>query len=65
VVTLLGERYDAPDDALEDAVKLKIGDAASELLGGAALSLPSLPGLGAPVDVQPDAGGRYLHIRLQ
>jgi hypothetical protein len=64
-VTLLGERYDAPDDALEDAVKLKIGDAASALLGGASLSLPALPGLGAPADVKPDDGGRFLHITLQ
>jgi hypothetical protein len=65
VVTLLGERFDAPDDALEDAVALKIGDAASALLGGAAIALPSLPGLGAPADVTADAGGRYLHIHLQ
>src|SRR5262249_24961081 len=62
---LLDELLDGPDDALEQAVKLKIGDAAAQLLGdGAALALPDLPGLGAPADVTPDAGGRYLHIKL-
>jgi hypothetical protein len=64
-VALLDELVDAPDDALEQAVALKIGDAAAQLLGdGAALSLPDLPGLGAPVDVTPDAGGRFLHVKL-
>lgn len=47
------------------AVALELGDAASELLGGASLALPELPGLGAPVDVTPDAGGRFLHIALE
>ena len=61
---LLDEKYDGPDAALEDAVALKIGDAASSLLAGAALSLPDLPGLGAPADVTADAGGRFLRIRL-
>jgi len=65
VVVLIAERIDGPDDALEDAVKLKIGDAAESLLAGAALSLPELPGLGAPIDVTADAGGRYLHVALQ
>jgi len=64
-VALLDEMFDAPSDALEQAVALKIGDAAAQLLGdGAALSLPDLPGLGAPVDVTPDAGGRFLHVKL-
>ncbi len=39
---------------------------APELLGSnAALTLPPLPGLGMPVKVTADAGGRYLHIKLQ
>jgi hypothetical protein len=65
-VALIDERYDGSDDALEQAVELQIGSAASKLLGdGAAIALPALPGLGAPVDVTADAGGRFLHIRLQ
>jgi hypothetical protein len=65
-VALLDEMFDAPDAALEQAVALKIGDAAAQLLGdGAALSLPDLPGLGAPVDVTPDSGGRFLHVKLK
>ena len=64
-VFLIDEALDGPDDALQDAVALKLGDAASELLGGASLALPELPGLGAPADVTPDAGGRFLHIRLE
>jgi hypothetical protein len=64
-VVLIDEALDGPDGALEEAVALKIGDAASELLAGAALALPELPGLGAPADVTPDAGGRFLHIRLE
>lgn len=65
-VALLDERYDGPDDALEQAVQVQIGSAATKLLGdGAAIALPDLPGLGAPTDVTPDAGGRFLHIKLQ
>jgi hypothetical protein len=65
-VALLDERYDGPDDALEQAVQVQIGSAATKLLGdGAAIALPDLPGLGAPIDVTPDAGGRFLHIKLQ
>ncbi|HUS27455.1 MAG TPA: hypothetical protein VMZ53_03070 [Kofleriaceae bacterium] len=65
-VALLDERHDGPDAALEQAVQVQIGSAASKLLGdGAAIALPSLPGLGAPVAVTPDAGGRYLRIKLQ
>jgi hypothetical protein len=65
-VALLDERHDGPDDALEQAVQVQIGSAASKLLGdGAAISLPSLPGLGAPIAVAPDAAGRYLRISLQ
>lgn len=64
-VSLLDERYDGSDDALETAVKAQIGSAATQLLGtGTSIALPSLPGLGAPTDVVPDAGGRYLHIKL-
>lgn len=64
-VALLDERYDGSDAALEQAVELQIGSAASKLLGdGAAIALPALPGLGAPVEVTADAGGRYLRIRL-
>jgi hypothetical protein len=63
-VFLIDEAIDGPDAALEDAVALKIGDAAADLLSGASLKLPELPGLGAPVDVVPDAGGRFLHISL-
>jgi hypothetical protein len=62
---LLDERYDGSDDALEQAVQLQIGTAASALLAdGAAIALPDLPGLGAPVDVTADPGGRYLHLSL-
>lgn len=64
-VFLIDEALDGPDAALEDAVALKLGDAASSLLGSASLALPELPGLGAPADVTPDAGGRFLHIRLE
>lgn len=64
-VTLIDERLDGPDDALEDAVELEIGDAAESLLAGAALALPELPGLGAPADVTADAGGRFLHVTLR
>jgi hypothetical protein len=64
-VALLDERYDGSDDALEQAVQVQIGSAASKLLdGGAAIALPDLPGLGAPVDVVPDAGGRFLRVKL-
>lgn len=64
-VVLLDERYDGSDDALEQAVQLQIGTAASALLAdGAAIALPDLPGLGAPVDVTADPGGRYLHLSL-
>jgi hypothetical protein len=65
-VALLDERHDGPDMALEQAVQAQIGSAASKLLGdGAAISLPALPGLGAPTAVAPDPGGRYLRIQLQ
>jgi hypothetical protein len=65
-VALIDELYDAPDDALEQAVQSQIGNTASQLLGGAAaIALPDLPGLGAPLDVTPDAGGRFLHVTLQ
>ena len=64
-VTLLDERYDGSDTALEQAVQLQIGTAASALLaGGASIALPALPGLGTPTDVTADAGGRYLHLPL-
>ena len=64
-VSLLDERYDGVDAALEQAVQSQIGSAASQLLGtGTSIALPSLPGLGAPTDVVPDAGGRFLHIKL-
>jgi hypothetical protein len=65
-VSLLDERHDGPDTALEQAVQSQIGSAASKLLGdNASIALPSLPGLGAPVAVTPDAGGRYLRVQLQ
>jgi hypothetical protein len=65
-VALLDELLDGPDAALEQAVQLQIGGAAAELLGsGAAIALPSLPGLGAPTDVVPDMGGRFLRVKLQ
>lgn len=65
-VVLLDERHDGPDMALEQAVQSQIGSAASKLLGdNASIALPSLPGLGAPVAVTPDAGGRYLRVQLQ
>ncbi|MBA3501380.1 MAG: hypothetical protein H0T65_13465, partial [Deltaproteobacteria bacterium] len=65
-VALIDELYDGPDAALEQAVQSQIGGAAAGLLGdSAAIALPDLPGLGAPVDVVPDAGGRFLRIRLQ
>lgn len=64
-VTLVDELYDGNDAALEQAVASQIGGAASGLLGdSAAIALPDLPGLGAPVDVVPDAGGRFLRIKL-
>ena len=64
-VSLLDERYDGSDAALEQAVELQIGSAASKLLGdGAAIALPAIPGLGAPIDVTPDPGGRFLRVKL-
>lgn len=66
VVTLVDELYDGPDDALEQAVQLKIGDAITSLLGdNAAIALPDLPGLGAPTKVTADKNGRFLHVTLQ
>ena len=65
-VALLDELYDGPDAALEAAVRLQIGGAAAELLGdSAAIALPDLPGVGAPLDVSPDEGGRFVRVRLQ
>lgn len=65
-VVLLDELYDGPDDALETAIGVKIGGTAAALLGtSTAIALPDLPGLGAPMDVSPDAGGRFLHVKLQ
>jgi hypothetical protein len=65
-VVLLDELYDGPDDALETAIGVKIGGTAAELLGtSTAIALPDLPGLGAPMSVTPDAGGRFLHVKLQ
>lgn len=65
-VSLIDELYDSPDAALEQAVATQIGGAASGLLGdAAAIALPDLPGLGTPVDVVPDANGRFLRIKLQ
>lgn len=65
-VVLLDELYDGPDDALETAIGVKIGGTAAALLGtSTAIALPDLPGLGAPMAVSPDAGGRFLHVKLQ
>jgi hypothetical protein len=64
-VSLLGEIVDGPDAALEDAVQSQLGDSAAQLLAGASLSLPAVPGLGTPVDVTPDKGGRWLHVKLK
>ena len=65
-VALLDELYDGPDAALEQAIGVKLGATAASLLGdSSAIALPDLPGLGAPISVTPDAGGRFLHIKLQ
>jgi hypothetical protein len=65
-VSLLDERYDGPDDAIEIAIAAKIGGVASELIGAdAAIALPDLPGLGAPTTVAVDPGGRFLRVGLQ
>lgn len=64
-VSLLGEIVDGPDAALEEAVQSQLGDAAAQLLTGASIALPDVPGLGTPIDVTPDAGGRYLHVKLK
>lgn len=65
-VVLLDELYDGPDEALEQAIGVQIGKTAASLLDdSAAIALPDLPGLGAPMAVTPDAGGRYLHVKLQ
>jgi len=64
-VVLLDELLDGPDEALEQAVQLQLGSAAASLLGdGAAIALPSVPGLGPPRDVVPATGGRFLHVQL-
>ena len=62
---LLDELYDGPDAALEAAVQVQIGNTAAALLGpSAAIALPALPGLGAPINVTADPGGRFLHVTL-
>ena len=64
-VALLDELLDGSDAALEQAVQLQIGASAAQLIGdGMILALPDLPGLGAPSDVTPDAGGRYVRVKL-
>ncbi len=63
-VTLLAEKLDGPDLALEEAVQLQLGTAAAQLLGMTALALPAVPGMGTPTNVTPDANGRYLHVQL-
>ena len=64
-VALLDELYDGPDAALEQAVQLQLADTAAQLLGdSAAIALPDLPGLGKPMAVTADRGGRYLHVKL-
>ena len=62
--TLLGELFDGPDDALEDAIEFGLSQATDQLLGGGAIGgLPEvIPGLGRITDVAPDAGGRYLRV---
>jgi hypothetical protein len=65
-VALLASKFDVPVDALEQGVGFQLEMTAPELLGSnAALTLPPLPGLGEPVSVTADAGGRYLHVKLQ
>ncbi len=64
-VSLVGEIVDGPDAALEEAVQSQIAGAADALLAGASLSLPDVPGLGTPIDVTPDKGGRFLHVKLK
>ncbi len=62
---VLDELYDGVDDLLESVIATKVGATATSLLSGAALSLPELPGLGTPIDVTPDDGGRFVRIRMQ
>ncbi len=64
-VTLLAEIIDGDDESIEDLVGGRIAAAASDLLAGSTISLPALPGLGVPADVAPDAGGRFVRVRLQ
>ncbi len=65
-VWLLDERYDGPDAGLEAAIEFKLGDVAGELIGSnAAIALPDLPGLGAPISVAVDPGGRFLRVGLE
>ncbi len=62
---LLDERYDGPDAGLEAAIEFKLGDVASELIGeSVSIALPALPGLGAPVSIAVDPGGRFLRVGL-
>ncbi|HEY5928201.1 MAG TPA: hypothetical protein VIV11_41220 [Kofleriaceae bacterium] len=64
-VSLLDERHDGTDAALEQAVEVQIGSAAAKLLGdGAAIALPDIPGLGTPVSVTPDPGGRFVRVQM-
>ena len=62
---ILDERVDANDDLLESVIAVRVGSTASALLSGAAIALPELPGLGAPVDVTADAGGRFLRVQVE
>jgi hypothetical protein len=64
-VTLLAEIIDGDDESIEDLVGGRIAAAAGDLLAGTSLALPALPGLGVPVDVAADAGGRFVRVRLQ
>lgn len=66
VVSLLDERYDGPDAALETAIAAQIGSVAGALIGAnSAIALPDLPGLGVATTVAVDPGGRYLRIGLE
>lgn len=65
-VSLLDERFDGPDAAIEIAIAAKIGGVAAELIGpDSAIALPDLPGLGAPKTVTVDPGGRFLRVGLE
>jgi hypothetical protein len=63
---LIDELYDGPDDALELAIESGLAQAVGDIFsGGGGVGIPEvIPGIGRVTDIVPDAGGRYLRLKL-